>query len=74
MKLKEKWKIQLKGKMEIVFTILANPRDMGVGFYINKHLPSKIIEIKGTSEKIVVVKVQINPKTKITECRHIRKS
>ena len=37
----------------------------GVGFYINKKVTNKISEMKGISERIAFLKVQINKKTKL---------
>ncbi len=36
------------------------------GFYINKRISDRILEIKGITERIAVLKLKINQKTKIT--------
>lgn len=37
----------------------------GVGFYINKRLVNRVVEIKGVTERIAVLKLKLNDTTKI---------
>lgn len=38
----------------------------GVGFYVKKRIASHIVKIEGVTERIVVLKIKLNEKTRVT--------